>query len=319
MTRYLVAFSNIFFIQLFVGELLFTNGMDRKPTFWKRIIFSSILVEILSVSLYVCFYLSNHWFLYNTLYYPLVFILSLLVLMVSFDENFKTILLCGANGYLVQHIISQFILILGSLIKIPLDNTMPIDALISVTSELPIDIILLFFFYELFGRKTHPLSSNSEADSKLVQLSVITILIVAGLSSIRDYYAHDSISLAIISRGLSIVCSFLLLYLEIYVLDAAKKENERQLMEELYHEQVKQYQINKETIDLINEKCHDMRHQLALDEFTPAKEDLKRLISIYDNTIKTGNATLDTIFAQKSIICEKHGIRLSPIIDGTFS
>jgi sensor histidine kinase regulating citrate/malate metabolism len=43
---------------------------------------------------------------------------------------------------------------------------------------------------------------------------------------------------------------------------------------------------------------------------------MKNLIGIYDSRIKTGNDTLDIILTERSLYCEKEGIRLSCIADG---
>ena len=83
----------------------------------------------------------------------------------------------------------------------------------------------------------------------------------------------------------------------------------------------KQYKISKENIDLINLKCHDMKHQIR--EIGTSKrldreviEDLERSISVYDSVVKTENEALDIILTEKSFKCLKHNIILNCIADG---
>ncbi len=45
-------------------------------------------------------------------------------------------------------------------------------------------------------------------------------------------------------------------------------------------------------------------------------QEMKRLIGIYEAAVKTGNDTLDTILTERSLYCEKEGIRLSCMADG---
>ena len=317
MLRYLIGFSNLFFLQLFCGELLFATILEKKEHFKKRLLTAIILGDIVAVSLYMLLYQTNIYFLYNTLYYSLIFLVSLFLLKAIYNESFSTLFLCSAFGYLLQHITSQILLIIQSLVNIRIDVTEPLGALISVIVQVPFTAILYLIFNELFAKKITTLSYDNKGENRLVNLSIITVITVILLSSIRDYYVSESLALAMVSRSYSILCCLFLLYLRTYIVDVSKQENERNIINQLYHEQQKQYEINKETIDLINEKCHDMRHQLLALENLPAKDELKELINIYDDTIHTGNATLDTIFAEKSIICQKHGIRLSPMIDGS--
>ena len=74
-------------------------------------------------------------------------------------------------------------------------------------------------------------------------------------------------------------------------------------------------------IDLINTKCHDIRHRLAQYRIHPDAitcEELAQLekgISIYDCTIKTGNETLDVNLTERSLLCQKMGITFSCIVD----
>jgi sensor histidine kinase regulating citrate/malate metabolism len=66
-----------------------------------------------------------------------------------------------------------------------------------------------------------------------------------------------------------------------------------------------------------------MRHQIEVWEHQGGRADpqelqrMKELIGIYDSAVKTGNETLDTILTERSLYCEKHGIRLSCIVDGS--
>ena len=85
----------------------------------------------------------------------------------------------------------------------------------------------------------------------------------------------------------------------------------------------KQYEQKKETVELINVKCHDMRHQIDLLEkrgkgMDPQELDkMRELINIYDSSVQTGNETLDILLTERSLYCEKYGIRLSCIVDGS--
>jgi hypothetical protein len=93
----------------------------------------------------------------------------------------------------------------------------------------------------------------------------------------------------------------------------------------LWEQRQMQYQISKENIDLINRKCHDMKHQIAAlmqmggdnlqrEQFV---EDVQNMIEIYDSAPDTGNEVLNTILAQRSLYCNMHNIQWSCMADGT--
>lgn len=75
---------------------------------------------------------------------------------------------------------------------------------------------------------------------------------------------------------------------------AIKKELE--ILNALWHQKEEQYRLSKETIAIINRKCHDMKHQLAAVRAMPGTAGRERYlreaeesIGIYDAMFQTGN------------------------------
>ena len=92
----------------------------------------------------------------------------------------------------------------------------------------------------------------------------------------------------------------------------------------LWHQQKGQYQLSKETIELINHKCHDLKHQVqAIRAVKDEKEretyleKIEKSVQIYSAIVRTGNEILDTILTEKSLICENSGIHINCVADGS--
>lgn len=85
---------------------------------------------------------------------------------------------------------------------------------------------------------------------------------------------------------------------------------------------LKQYEFMKENIDIINLKCHDIKHWLLALENGGVSIDknyidkLHQSVSFYDSGFETGNAALDTVLSDKNLYCVKNNIQLSAIADG---
>lgn len=84
-----------------------------------------------------------------------------------------------------------------------------------------------------------------------------------------------------------------------------------------------QYQQSKETIDLINRKYHDMKHQIQLvrGESNENRRNLylnqmEEEIKKYEARYRTGNPALDTVITGKSLYCLHHDITLTFVADG---
>ena len=115
-------------------------------------------------------------------------------------------------------------------------------------------------------------------------------------------------------------CCVLLLYALFTMIDSNRVKKENQTLQALWKRAEEQYNLSKENIDLINLKCHDLKHQIReyaskrnIDQ--EAINDLESVINIYDSTIKTGNEALDLIFTEKSLYCQKQNIKLTCLAD----
>lgn len=94
-------------------------------------------------------------------------------------------------------------------------------------------------------------------------------------------------------------------------------------MENLLKKQYEQYSMSQESIDIINQKYHDLKNQIMIirqeKDLTKREEYLKTLeegIKKYEAQYKTGNQVLDTLLASKSMVCIDHKINFTAIADG---
>lgn len=99
---------------------------------------------------------------------------------------------------------------------------------------------------------------------------------------------------------------------------------ELEAVQNMLQNQYVQYKQSRESIELINYKYHDLKHQIALlrSEEDPKKREefLNRMeeeIRQYEAQNKTGNKVLDTVLTTKSLYCAKHGITFTCVADGT--
>ncbi|HHW89590.1 MAG TPA: sensor histidine kinase [Clostridiales bacterium] len=96
-------------------------------------------------------------------------------------------------------------------------------------------------------------------------------------------------------------------------------KQEMQILEHMLYLQKQQFKTSKDTIDIINIKCHDLKHQISQLEGRLSESELNELkdaISIYDLSVKTGNDVLDVILAEKSLKCWQNAIKLNCMVDG---
>lgn len=95
--------------------------------------------------------------------------------------------------------------------------------------------------------------------------------------------------------------------------------DEKNFLTQLVHMQEEQYRTSKANVEMVNIKCHDMKHQISHITSTTdpdAIRELEQIISVYDSSLQTGNEILDVCLMEKKLLCEKNSIKLDCIANG---
>lgn len=101
-----------------------------------------------------------------------------------------------------------------------------------------------------------------------------------------------------------------------------RRKKERDALQNVLQAQYAQYRSAQDSIDLINKKYHDLKHQIAVLRSETSEEKahyldaMEQEIRSYEAQNKTGNEVLDTILTSKSLYCQQHGITLTCVADG---
>lgn len=100
-------------------------------------------------------------------------------------------------------------------------------------------------------------------------------------------------------------------------------QRELDSMQNILQNQYIQYKQSRESIDAINQKYHDLKHQIAVlrSEQDPQRRldflnSMEEEILAYEAQNKTGNLILDTVLTGKSLYCARHGVEITCVADG---
>lgn len=100
-------------------------------------------------------------------------------------------------------------------------------------------------------------------------------------------------------------------------------QRELDAMQNVLQNQYVQYRQSRESIEAINHKYHDLKHQIAVLRSEPDAarrsaylDGMEEEIRDYEAQNKTGNSVLDTVLTGKSLYCARHGIELTCVADG---
>jgi hypothetical protein len=300
----------------------FSWNFPKRHHFWLR----SVPALILSLGLA---FLSQNINVGNpiasgTLNYLLLVFFGLADLYVSFKISFSSTLFLGIMAYNVRHLIYLFWQLLNYIVEDSTGN--------ALTGFSPIWIVLGFSSFAvglpgiiyIYSQITkYP--SVVLPPKRIIFFAIFSLLIsnLLNMFVITTPLTGTVHYLVYIINIFNILGGVMLVIIMFGFVSQKALETEVASINQMRHEEEKQYEMNKQTIDLINIKCHDLRHQIrALKESgqVVSKEELQSIedaIRIYDTKMKTGNASLDVILQEKSLICKKNGIVFNCIIDGS--
>lgn len=187
-------------------------------------------------------------------------------------------------------------------------------------------IVFLVFLIVEFRMKRQEVPIKIRGKETL--MAILTALIIFILSN-SGYWLSDTRVFFGNAVGIFSVRSFVnlsgicLLYLQ------ETQRNEDYLKKELlsinnvFQTQYQQYVAYKENSDIVNQMCHDLKHQIDAirAEEDPVRrehylEEMEKEIVTFDSPVETGHPVLDTILTRKNQFCLEHGIKLSCFVDG---
>ena len=97
---------------------------------------------------------------------------------------------------------------------------------------------------------------------------------------------------------------------------------EESMLKYLQSEKEKQYEYSKQNMDVINQKCHDLKRQIQALRFSRDEEkeklyqETQNAADFFDYVVKTDNEMLNTILTEKGLICHNKRIRLTCTVNG---
>lgn len=324
----------LFIIEIVVAELLFTFRLRKRKNFIIKI----ILFVLLSFTM-VCFgllpsNLLNNSFFASGLFF-IIFVITILLLCFCYAESFINILFCGVASYTAQHFafeLSNFIITLIMWGKSPFLDLYSNNVINLANFNLESIFWLLIYalsywlvyglIYFILGRYIGRYKNLEIKNVSLLFLVTVGLLVDIVLNSLFIYYdLNRAIITSIIIYTYNCLCCLLLVVIQLHLIKNKELENDLDFTKKLNAQQKKNYEISKESIDLINMKCHDMRYQIrqiGKNKFISQDTiiEIEKAVSLYDSTVKTGNDVLDTILTEKSLKCSSNDIQLICVADG---
>lgn len=321
--------SNIFFdsyfirmamnvMEAFVCILLFMLGHERRPHFLLRLAAAALVTYASCIPLGKLYSLSvgTNWFLVTKIsVYLLSYAVAVAVFFFCYRDCFSELFLCGLSGVAAQSLVSNFASV--AFIGWPLPQSGPQIALFAVHYGRRLPVYAAVYF--LFCFRCPHLQDN-RAGRMLVWLAAATLIVTIGLGGVVPVYSTESFALSIVGYLFSMICALFVLVLRRGLISQMALRRDLAVEELLRAQEQKQYEQQRVSMEQINVKCHDLKHQMARLQGRLDAETLSGLaaaVSAFDSVFHTGNDTLDVILNEKNADCLRRGIRFTCMGDGS--
>lgn len=310
--------------ELMVSESVFLIGRERREGFFWKLPLAVVMQFVMSALwMNLCdSVLPERLFKYVFLYLGYA-LLTALPICFSFNLSGKELLFIIAGGYATEHM--TFTLSRMALFFLPF-GYVPYGSL----THLIVARYLIYFagaaaVYLAIIRNNQSRTWFRKGDVRLAGLAVILMLTAIALSVNWSYPEENTgtILVEVICPAYSFLCSLLVLLMEYYVLRENNLKHEQEVMEQLLKMADTQQKSAREAIDIINIKCHDLKHQIkALAKMEDAQtrsqylKEVQEAVSIYDATYHTGCKALDYILREKTLLFNEYHVDFSCLIEG---
>ena len=309
-------------IQPIATALIFAIPLQRKKHFWLRLLLSLlIMLGIMLTSMVIRTDYNN--FVTRVLVSVVQSSITLPLLFLCYDTSVFAALQTWCMSVATSEVTASFYWLLlavtgtDTAASISFFNH-PLNPNLEWLVYWGIHFLCYLGLYCIFGRsRSHEHDQRELRDMAL--LSLVSILAQVVLNSISGEFRSQSAMLYGMTRLFSMSMSILVLMVGSYIVRQQQNRAEVTLMEQTILSERQQYQRMKENIDIINMRCHDLKHQLANFSGKLTEEEVKSLqeaVNIYDSTIKTGSEVLDVLIYEKQLACQQEGILLTCMADG---
>lgn len=327
MTQFEFYKSFQFVIELLLAEAMFVFRFHRRKYFW---VLMPAAVGLCFLFAWAVPVLSQNPF-YISFIFLAIFLFTLLMNKAIFNESWLTVGFCCVAGYTSQHFAYEIYNIIMLILDYPAasgfygtgDFTGMFPNLFVAVMYAISYVPAYFIFYMLFSTKL----KNREPiklKSKFIFVMAVSVLVVDIVLNavVVKTDGGNAETLKIIIGVYNILCCFFSMFLQFEVSVSKKLEDTLDVVEQMWRQASKQYEMSKANIEIINRKCHDLKHQIHKvrsggEAITPNElKEIEENVSIYDSSVKTGNDALDLILTEKSLLCYENGIAINIMADG---
>lgn len=319
--RYFYSYNQIIFTVLLLLSLFLSSSYNHRKYFAIKVI-SSFVIGYFSIILINMINISGIYYLSACIEYFLIIAIVVGILLLSYEVSINMAIFICMISYTLRHMLYLF----AQLLTFALNDSIPGFINSVYMNRYLFGFCFYVGFIPIFINLYFVIKQNNDINLGLLKVSLISVLsiLVNILFNLFSMIYFQSLGLEVkyFSYFFNIIICLVILLMSFSLLHTEKTHIQMSILKQINYEKTQQYEMSKQNIELINLKCHDLRHQIRalkndinainIDEL----DTIEKQIKIYDSKVKTENQALDTLLREKSTICLNNNIVFDCIIDG---
>ena len=249
--------------------------------------------------------------------YLIQYLIISAILFACLDVDLITVVFCSTVAYSLEQLTSRFHGLVG-LLYAGSSSAAWWGHLSTVVLAAAIYTIGFFTFIWRKDKKSRVINVVKPVQLIIATLAMAMMIYIEQANAPVLAYANSTKAVALNYLS-SIIFSLFVLALEYNMLSKEEIKGELLTTRQILEQERLQYELKKDVVDVINIKCHDLRHQLASVGGIMHEAELTKIenaIGLYDISKKTGNRALDVVLTLQSIVCYNKGVDFTCVAEG---
>lgn len=236
------------------------------------------------------------------------------VVAICWEATTQEAIFCAVCGYTVQNILSNVRTLSGYFFGYGLGKGL---------CQVVVPVVLLPVIWFFWIRR---LKKGFEEPALKTSLFGLCAMLAACIILPSELFKYDfgiyAQNIAVIVNSVCILLCLALLEAQINAVENRRIQVDNQRLSWLLNERQTQYETSSATMELINIKCHDLKHYLSSHQpagilETGMDEEIQQVVDFFDTQYNTGCKALDIVLGEKAIRCMREGIPFECMADGT--
>lgn len=298
-----------YILQILIAEWMFWPTLRQRTNLAVRLmvglpIYCACAVVVPNL---IAYYISG-------LFSLVIFLISLLLHLFLFESEFTQILYCCVGAQLIQNLSYN----IENLIYCRFPAFFDEESVRWFCLSVLVMIGVYLGCNQLFIKR---LKEQEKFRIKGIHVFVMSVIIALFVYIMQFLFQRYGIDKLWITRPPLILCCLFGMCVQFGLLELTNERAEKQLMERLIKNERRQYEVLKDSMDTIDRKAHDLKHQIAhiralgivdQEELT----EIESAVGAYEMCYCTGNRALDAILTDKNLRCRQKQIELNVIAQG---